>query len=199
MKTHAQTNLLASLLQQSQRHMPGEMYCYPLTPTQTPRCSHCHTPSPETSRDLSLLLPQKATTLRQKYTEKLLCKYTLEDLSWKSVSVHVQARALCRGGEESTSGCWSLIFSRMLIHRMDELSAPPLPFATLSLSLCPKPNEHTWKMAYDSLKISPVHLYCLKLLIGTKRKHQFKHKDHSSPQRLTVLSAVIQNVVRENF
>lgn len=113
MKTHAQTNLLASLLQQSQRHMPGEMYCYPLTTTQTPRCSHCPNPSPETSRDLSLLLPQKATTLRQKYTEKLLCKYTLEDLSWKSVSVHVQAWALCGErkrtrvavGPSSSQGC----------------------------------------------------------------------------------------------
>lgn len=135
MKTHAQTNLLASLLQQSQRHMPGEMYCYPLTATQTTRCSHCHTPSPETSRDLSLLLPQKATTLRQKYTEKLLCKYTLEDLSWKSVSVHVQAWALCRGGgrehkwllvphllkDAYTQDGWAVSTSSPLCHTVPQL------------------------------------------------------------------------------
>lgn len=47
MKTHAKTNLLASSLQQ--RHMPGELFSYPLTPVQTPRHSHCPTPSPEPS------------------------------------------------------------------------------------------------------------------------------------------------------
>lgn len=35
--------------------------------------------------------------------------------------------------------------------------------------------------------------------MGTKRNYQVSQKDHSSAQKLTILWAMMQNVMRENF
>lgn len=116
MKTHAKTNVLASLLQQSQSCMTGELFSYPLTPVQTPRHSHCPTPSLWAKSPSSLLLPQKATTLRKKYTE-----YTFQIKFGGFIMEERVCACECTlwEGEESTRGWlrgWqSLIFSGMLV------------------------------------------------------------------------------------
>lgn len=196
MKTHAKTNLLASLLQQSQRHARWNV---PL-PINTNTDPKVFTLSHALSRDKPRSGPFASTESNIAQTE-IHREIILQIQSGGFImEEHVCAcSCMCSlwGGEESTSGCWSLIFSGMFVHRRGELSALPLPFATLSLSLCPKPNKHTWKMARDSLKVLPVHLYSVHCLWA--QKHQDKHEDHSPAQRLAVLSAVMQNVVRENF
>lgn len=104
------TNLLSSLLQQSQRHLPGELPSYPLTPTQTPRHSHCPIPSSKPS-----LPPAFYFHTKQQPSDRNMQRNYFPNKVWRiycgraCLCMCMHAHFVRRGGEHEGVTTWLAI------------------------------------------------------------------------------------------
>lgn len=135
------------------RQMPGELFSYPLTPVQIPGHSHCPVPSSEPS----LLQPFASTESNNPQTE-ILREITLPmNFEGFIMEENVRAWALCGKGRRAQNGNYMAddhSFSQGCLYRMEELSALPQPFATLSLSSCPNQRNMYIKWYMTPLKLN---------------------------------------------
>lgn len=132
-ETYAKTNLSASLLQQSKRHVRWTVQL-PINPKQSPRLSH----SPSRAKPP---LPQKATILRQKYEENYFPNNDLRvyhERACLCLCMHVHF--VGRGRDRKRVIAWLVIpiFCGMLIQYGGASSA----LCHLSLSSCLNTNKH---------------------------------------------------------